>query len=187
MTFQFLLARFIVLRWFSEKFEVSNFSWASAEISWKNLLFRFHSKDCQCLWTTDSPWSWIFSWCNYNETHTSRSLTNPGLTSQDKLACWKPILSSSCALRQDLRQIQCNDQSLVLPHFFSDFWLLTNRIFTRLRIFSIVLPKTLLFVREFEKIFLKLVLCPGTKVRIQVNVWFQPCFFVKGDSAVNLR
>ena len=31
-------------------------------------------------------------------------------------------------------------------HFFSGFWLLTNRIFTRLRIFSIVLPKTLLFM-----------------------------------------
>jgi len=41
-------------------------------------------------------------------------------------------------------------------------------------------------VQEFEKIFLKLVLRFGTKVRIQVNVWFQPCFFVKGDSAVNL-
>ena len=84
----------------------------------KNLLFRFHSKDCQCLWTTNSPWSRIFSWCIYNENHTSRSLTNRGLTSQDKLACWKPI-PSSCALRQDLRRIQCNDQSLVLPHIFS--------------------------------------------------------------------
>ena len=31
-------------------------------------------------------------------------------------------------------------------HFFKDFWLLTNRIFTRLRIFSIVLPTTLLFM-----------------------------------------
>jgi len=41
-------------------------------------------------------------------------------------------------------------------------------------------------VHEFEKIFLKLVLRLGTKVRIQLNVWFQPCFFVKGDSAVNL-
>ena len=30
--------------------------------------------------------------------------------------------------------------------FFSDVWLLTNRIFTRFRTFSIVLPKTLLFM-----------------------------------------
>jgi len=30
-------------------------------------------------------------------------------------------------------------------------------------------------VHEFEKIFLKLVLHLGTKVRIQLNVWFQPC------------
>jgi len=42
-------------------------------------------------------------------------------------------------------------------------------------------------VHEFEKTFLKLVLRPGTKVRIQVNVRFQPCFLVKGDSAVTLR
>ena len=41
-------------------------------------------------------------------------------------------------------------------------------------------------VHEFEEIFLKLVLRLGTKVRIQLNVWFQPCFFVKGDSVVNL-
>jgi len=31
-------------------------------------------------------------------------------------------------------------------HFFNDFWLLTSRIFTRFRIFSIVFPKTLLFM-----------------------------------------
>jgi len=41
-------------------------------------------------------------------------------------------------------------------------------------------------VREFEKIFLKLILCLGTKVRIQINVWFQLCFFTERDSAINL-
>jgi len=39
---------------------------------------------------------------------------------------------------------------------------------------------------HIEKIILKFVLRPGTKVCIQLNVWFQPRFFVKGDSAVNL-
>jgi len=34
-------------------------------------------------------------------------------------------------------------------------------------------------VHEFEKIFFKLVLRLGTKVRIQLNVWFQPCFSSK--------
>ena len=84
----------------------------------RHLLFRFHSKDCQCLWTPDLPSNRILSWCIY-ENHTSRSLRYQGYSFRDRPVYWKPILSSSCALRQDFRQIQCNDQSLVLPHTFS--------------------------------------------------------------------
>ena len=42
-------------------------------------------------------------------------------------------------------------------------------------------------LQKFEKIFLKLVLRAGTEVRIQVNVWFQPCIFIECDIAVNRR
>ena len=57
--------------------------------------------------------------CNYNESHTWESLRYRESTFQDKLACWKQVPFSSCALWQDFCQIQCNDQSLVLPHILS--------------------------------------------------------------------
>jgi len=75
---------------------------------------------------------------------------------------------------------------LVLPHIFQRRLVIDQPIIYPVADIFHCLAKDAV-VHEFEKIFLKLILRPETKVRIQVNVWFQPCFFVKGDSVVNLR
>jgi len=82
--------------------------------------------------------------------------------------------------------MQCNDHSLVLPHIFQRRLVIDQpNIHSVSNIFHRLAKDTV--VHEFEKIFLKLILRLGMKVCIQLNIWFQPCFFVKGDSAVNLR
>jgi len=57
----------------------------------RNLQFESHSKGCLCLWTTYLPLIRNFSSCNYNENHTSRSLTNPECSYRDRLVCWRLI------------------------------------------------------------------------------------------------
>jgi len=120
---------------------------------WKNLLFRFHSNDCQCPWTTDSPSNRIFSWCNDNENHTLRSLSIQNTHSKVQVY-WKPILSSSCALRQDFIKY-----SAVIKVWFCHTFFQRLLVIDQPNIYPVadIFHRLAAVVHGFEKIFLKLI------------------------------
>ena len=142
-------------------------------VSWnifeQNLLFRFHSKDCQCLWTTDLPSGRIFSWCIYNENQGLWQIQNAHseidwfIENQFRLLhvhCDKIFIKYNAMIkvwfcRAFFQRRLVIDQPDIHP---------VANILHRLSEDAVV--------HEFEKIFLKLVLRLGTKVRIQLNVWF---------------